>query len=151
MHCFLNTWAAFQHLYETRREKRPFTWQACQMSALITRRCFSLSLLVQFVSAWVLVCSELQSGPRSFIQNQMRVWQHLHLRHLSALQLRLGKSSVSSMPLCFSVRHSSAVIRVWMRCSVNGWLLAVLERVVVSLPVTISFVSVQLPLFFWGK
>ena len=32
-----------------------------------------LSFLVQFLSARVLVCSELQSGPRSFIQNQMRV------------------------------------------------------------------------------
>lgn len=34
---------------------------------------FPLSLLVQFLPAWLLVCSELQSGPRSFIQNQMRV------------------------------------------------------------------------------
>lgn len=67
-----------------------------QMPPLLTRRCLCLSLLVQFFSARVLVCSELQSGSRPFIQNQMRVWQRLHLRHFSARQLRLGKSSVSS-------------------------------------------------------
>lgn len=67
-----------------------------QMPPLLTRLCLCLSPLVQFFSAWVLVCSELQSGSRSFIQNQMRVWQRLHLRHFSARQLGLGKSSVSS-------------------------------------------------------
>lgn len=70
-----------------------------QMRPLLTRRCLCLSPLVQFFSAWVLVCSELQSGSRSFIPNQMRVWQRLHLRHFSARQLRLGKSSVSSRRL----------------------------------------------------
>lgn len=62
----------------------------------LTRRCLCLSPLVQLFSAWVLVCAELQSGSRPFIQNQMRVWQRLHLRHFSARQLGLGKSSVSS-------------------------------------------------------
>lgn len=56
----------------------------------------SLSFSVQFLSAWVLVCSELQSGARSFIQNQMCVWQPLHLRHFIARQPRLGKLSIWS-------------------------------------------------------
>jgi len=61
--------------------------------ALLSQPVLSLSFPLQFLSARLLVCSELQSGPRSFIQNQMRVWQPLHFRHLSARQLRLGKSS----------------------------------------------------------
>lgn len=73
----------------------------CQMPPLLTRRCLCLSLLVQLFSAWVLVCSELQSGSRPFIQNQMRVWQRLHLRHFSARQLRLGKSSPVSSSTSF--------------------------------------------------
>lgn len=49
-----------------------------QMPPLLTRRCLCLSPLlpppfVQLFPARVLVCSELQSGSRSSIQNQMRV------------------------------------------------------------------------------
>lgn len=110
-------WACYREFSEYIVYCSPHIWgkmplRHIQMSDLSdlsspNRPCLSLSLLVQFLSAWVLVCSELQSGPRSFIQNQMRVWQHLHLRHFSARQLRLGKSSDSSRCLCFFFVHHS--------------------------------------------
>lgn len=84
------------------------------MPPLLTRRCLCLSLLVQLFSARVLVCAELQSGSRPFIQNQMRVWQRLHLRHFSARQLRLGKNLFCLFVDVFSLRHS------WLVSPVNG-------------------------------
>lgn len=104
---------------------------------------FPLSLLVQFLPAWLLVCSELQSGARSFIQNQMRVWQPLHLRHLSARQLRLGKSScLFTMPSCF-FNCPPFVCNVWWSVRVNAvqcgrLVLVVFERFAVALPASTS-------------
>lgn len=114
---FLTAYREKKILYVT------FTWEICQISPLLTRRCLSLSFPVQFLSAWVLVCSELQIGPRSFIQNQMRVWQPLHLRHFSAHQLRLGKSSVSwaRMRACLLFFLSTIHLKCFVqRVSVNA-------------------------------
>lgn len=97
------------------------------VSHLLTRCCLPLLFSVQFLSAWVLVCSELQSGPRSFIQNQMRVWQPLHLRHFSARQLRLGKSSVCSQYVLVFVLFPN----IHLKCFRAVWVNAVqCERIV---------------------
>lgn len=114
---------------------------------------------VQFLSTWVLVCSELQSGPRSFIQNQMRVWQPLHLRHFRARQLRLGKSSVCSQyMLMFSVFFHRNYTSEMFLCSVGEcgavWayttasLLVVFERFAVALPSSTSLSPCR---WYWSE
>lgn len=138
-------------------ESNPFTWELCQISALLlTCRCLCLSSSVQFVLARLLVCSELQIRPRSFIQNQMRVWQRLHLRHFSAHQLGLGKSPPSRgkcepvwsrlffVRFGFFVQYMWLCVFVWLRW---GCCFAVADIVVLML--RCLFVSAQVMLFFY--
>lgn len=117
---------------------------------------FSLSFPVQFLSARLLVCSELQIGPRSFIQNQMRVWQPLHLRHFSAHQLRLGKSPTISSHIraCLVWFFGQRIFKnvcsnvrcVWLRCSGECYCSLLVVFAVAVAAARSLFVSVQVPL-----
>ncbi len=111
----------FHYIYEKKCCLEAFTWEICQISPRLTRRCL-LSPSLQFLSAWVLVCSELQSRPRSFIQNQMRVWQPLHLRHFSARQLRLGKSPffLHNVSLFCSTGRVKCLVQLVCECGAVG-------------------------------